>query len=59
MGLSGYFLQGVFRGSILNPYGFFISILPGSFGGVTSVGIRAHCSKIIPDKEIGKVFSLV
>ena len=46
-------------GAILSEYGFYAGILPAGFGPITSVGIRAHCSKIVPQHEIGKVFSLV
>ena len=58
-GLTGYMIQSVVRGAILSQYGFYAAILPAGFGPVTSVGIRAHCSKIIPRHEIGKVFALV
>ena len=58
-GLSGYMIQATLRGAILSEYGFYAGILPAGFGPITSVGMRAHCSKIIPRHEIGKVFSLV
>ena len=52
-------IQSILRGAILSEYGFYAGILPAGFRPVASVGIRAHCSKIVPRHEIGKVFSLV
>ena len=52
-------IHAIIRGSILNAFGFFISILPNGFGPVTMIGMRAHLSKIIPQDEVGKIFSFV
>ena len=59
LGLISYFAQNVIRGLVLNEKGFYISLVAGSLGSVTSVGIRTHFSKIIEQKELGKVFSLM
>ena len=59
VGVSSYYIQGAVRGTFLTEIGYYASIPFGSLGGLSSVGIRAHMSKIVPHDELGKVFSLV
>ena len=59
IGLIAYFGQNMTRAIILSETGFYISIFVGALGSVTSVGIRAHFSKIVEIRELGKVFSLM
>jgi hypothetical protein len=59
VGVFSYYFQGTVLGSFLTENGYYASIPLGSLGGLTSVGIRAHMSKIVPLDELGKVFSLV
>ena len=59
IGLTAYFTQNMIRGLVLTEQGFYISLLPGALGSITSVGIRTHFSKIVEPKELGKVFSLM
>jgi len=59
VGVISYYMQGAVRGSFLTETGYYASIPVGSLGALSSVGIRAHMSKIVPNNELGKVFSLV
>ena len=59
VGLVSYFLQGMFRGTWLKEIGFYLSLPAGSIGGLSSVGMRAHLSKVVPRDDLGKIFSLV
>lgn len=59
IGLSAYFFQNIIRATILSDTGFYISLVVGSIGGINTVGTRAHFSKIVERKELGKVFSLM
>ncbi|CAG2101156.1 unnamed protein product [Medioppia subpectinata] len=57
VGLGSHFMQNIVRGVVLTPFGFYYSIIAGCLGGVASIGIRSHFSKIIRLDELGKVFS--
>jgi hypothetical protein len=59
IGLCAYFGQNMFRGLILSPTGYYIAIIFGALGSVTSVGLRSYLSKIVERTELGKVFSLM
>ena len=59
LGLTAYFGQNLLRGLMLNVNGFYGSIAAGSLGPIASVGIRSHFSKIVSDRELGKISSLM
>jgi len=59
IGLGAYFSQNMIRALVLTEVGFYISIVVGSMGSVTSIGMRSHFSKIVDHKELGKIFSLM
>ena len=58
-GVCSYFCHSMIRGIMLTPIGYFTSVVAGSLGGVTSIGVRTYISKIIPLNELGKVFTLL
>ena len=47
----------IIRGIILNPFGFYISILPNGLSPLSLIAMRTHLSKIISEGEAGKIFS--
>ena len=47
------------RALALSTDGFYYALIPGCLSALTTVGIRAHMTKIIDVHEMGKVFSLV
>ncbi|CAG2118473.1 unnamed protein product, partial [Medioppia subpectinata] len=57
VGLVSYFIKNIVRGVVLTSGGFYYSLIPGCLGGLATVGIRSHFSKIIRSDELGKVFS--
>ncbi|CAG2105249.1 unnamed protein product [Medioppia subpectinata] len=57
VGLVSYFILNLVRGLVLTPAGYYYSLIGGCLGGVASIGIRSHFSKIIRLDELGKVFS--
>ncbi|CAG2104672.1 unnamed protein product, partial [Medioppia subpectinata] len=59
VGFGSYLSMNVIRGVVLNPSGFYYSLIPGNMGAVGSIGIRSHYSKIVKAHELGKVFSLL
>ena len=59
IGLNSYLAQNLIRALVLSPTAFYISLAAGALGSLISVGIRAHFSKIVGHKELGKVFSLM
>lgn len=59
IGCLSYLAQNLIRGLVLDPKGFYISILPACLGAMGSVGLRTYFSKLVSVKEQGKVFSLL
>jgi MFS-type transporter involved in bile tolerance (Atg22 family) len=57
VGLVSYFSLNLIRGLVLSSAGFYYALIPGCLGGIASIGIRSHFSKIIERHELGKVFS--
>ena len=58
-GICSYFCYSVIRGIVLTPIGYFTSVVAGSLGGVTSIGVRTYISKIVPPNELGKIFTVL
>jgi MFS-type transporter involved in bile tolerance (Atg22 family) len=59
IGYCGYFAQVIIRGVILNPTGYYISLVAGITTHLSSVGLKSYLSKIIDHSELGKVFTLM
>ena len=49
----------IIRGIILNPFGFYISILPNGLSSLSLIAMRTHLSKITTEDEVGKIFTFV
>ena len=49
-------IYSIIRGIILNPFGFYISILPNGLSPLSLIAMRTHLSKIISEGEAGKYF---
>ena len=52
-------IYSIIRGIILNPFGFYISILPNGLSSLSLIAMRTHLSKIIAEDEAGKIFTFV
>ena len=52
-------IYSIIRGIILNPFGFYISILPNGLSPLSLIAMRTHLSKIIAEDKAGKIFSFV
>lgn len=59
IGIISYFVQNLIRGTLMTPNYFYLSLIIGALGGMGTIGIRAHLSKIISQEELGTVFSLM
>ncbi|CAG2170532.1 unnamed protein product, partial [Oppiella nova] len=59
LGLTSFFTLNMTRALALSTDGFYYALIPGCLSALTTVGIRAHMTKIIDVHEMGKVFSLV
>jgi MFS-type transporter involved in bile tolerance (Atg22 family) len=59
IGYCGYFAQVIIRGVILNPTGYYISLVAGITTHLSSVGLKSYLSKIVDHSELGKVFTLM
>jgi MFS-type transporter involved in bile tolerance (Atg22 family) len=59
IGYCGYFAQVIIRGIILNPTGYYISLVAGITTHISAIGLKSYLSKIVDQSELGKVFSLM
>lgn len=59
IGLIGVYNLSLFKGLILNPLGFYISLAASCTYTLSSVGFKSHLSKIVDQTEVGKVFTII
>ncbi|KAI2807839.1 hypothetical protein BLOT_005779 [Blomia tropicalis] len=52
------FFMDLIRGIVLEPFAFFISLPIGSLAGLGAISVKNQIASIIPEHEVGKIFSI-
>ncbi|XP_054157800.1 thymic stromal cotransporter protein-like [Oppia nitens] len=59
LGFLGSFLEMLALALILNPMGYFVSMIVTTTSSFGPIGLKTHLSKIVDPSELGKVFTLM
>lgn len=59
LGILSYYGQYIILGAWLTPLGFWISVVVGVLGNMSSIGVRSYLTTIVDKSETGRVFSFM